>query len=1663
MASQTEELEDNTPLISLKQESEDQDSGVEIQAAPLEENKEDKSDSESDAESTAESTKDEDEEEDPDLNLGDRILVETKKYGKVVGRIYYIDDTLLRVLPDGSSNRLYDFPISEGELDPDLGVTDIIIDKGPGLNFVDFSGFREGQIVDSYTAKEGTFVKSYKILSVNQADDSIQVRDKDEVDPEFKIQFANGIPRDLPFAVLRVAPIGIAEDFPKGSETEAEAEESQESEGDFDVIGELVIPTFLEVTTISAKDQDFPDIVQINDFLRDLISMFDAPSQKNPLYLKRVRAIVEMANIMKHAISRHSESGKIIGQENPSVQSLADIVRNRDVPLVRPVLLTKRVLQVDEIAESDQSEKETDQLIIHTLSETIARSNEWAANHDLLPPGEEGVDIPRFYQWMRSLLTRFPMGDKYLGDQYSFSKDGEYFRQEAPTTAKVEGLPSSEGTEVDVITDEYVGTVKQSLRRGMGPTLRKGPNGGIMVSVPGSSADVKSYALFPPTVNRQLGTTRSGKLYEDIIRSHMPLESMIQLIESLGSITEVEDAGKILLLKADEASLANVKFHEYLETILPLSFPKGAGDSLLIMKDLGLDDKELNIDQSTKIQDRVKQIIIRMRAHIRKLRASADARPSVSNPLLDEGDNSFIERLNTVVGVLPMLKEALSDLNRRTPGYRKIDIAIMGYLLNYYPDLTFAALGNSDKNLERERIRSTRDTFLKALRSAKRITQLAIDAGSKPIVNPCVHVDALTKIRKLKDDSQRQALLTKFISRFKGSRKDNWIECAVCDQHLLCHHEVLQIQQYRHPRENDVIQKEIILHYAGGRFGSNYICKNCGLPISAMDYDTHIEFDDMGRPMMGRSEIVDEDALEEEEMLQSLTAPIGTVAEHDFGDKRKNQLYELGKIICDRIGVFIDMEGYKMIIDIANQRLSMQPSPKRYAELTARKKSSPDYATHMSRLSVALVSCLILIDIQSHVPDYVVRYVLPGCKAGFDGFPLKESADPTTSTGIQYMACALNGMTDSAGIFNQTGWGSVRSDSDRELIIQKQLVTVMQILVEANPTIQINLQKKRDYHVTIYGKEAGSDVSEKIPDGFLPRIETEKEAIMEATASPTVTTGARGSKGDAAMSHSWIRAVNAHANETGRKINGTPFAETGCCFSKSDEPHGTIKSLSLPALPQRLSLLRPVTRSTWSFVNWKSRKSSSIEAEKPNSITYKIFMTLCYKGERVGLGHEFGYDMKCDWCGLKIPSEYIYPDVDKYGTLLFNDDALIASFTEQGIPISPESFESLLDIAHRRQVFKPYMSPMPVSQIAVVDSLRSIENPPVENWSEIILNIIENIQKLAKGSTEVEIAGSLSALTDKLVEAETFCKETLKSFEITSKIAIKHRLAVERLDSICNEPTLSFYEILRTFFLIPCARITTKYNRQALRVKPFYDLSPDHREDIATFMDKHTIVLQIIEKKPLDDVTLAKIKVFVEHISSFLAKSKEIRNSRLPFGKYLIPYLNRIALYGPLYDLLNPNVYPEGVDMTSSEIAPGSRNTLLLFMIGSLDKYSKELLSYNSETIRNELAKEIENEKNGIIKYFDDMSDEAKRVELAKKKLGIGRWSIGGTKLIWAYNQDQYDKEREEEMGKYDNNGVDGIIPEGHPIDLAGLPDYGAEYDNENNGYDHEQEAEDDF
>ena len=114
--------------------------------------------------------------EETSINLGDRILIESRRYKSTIGKIYYIDETLIRILPDGVSDRLYDFPLNNGEFAPDLGVTSVEFEEGPRTGFIGLTGLRANSKIDTFSAN-GEPIGIFTIKEVNEEQDSAIITD----------------------------------------------------------------------------------------------------------------------------------------------------------------------------------------------------------------------------------------------------------------------------------------------------------------------------------------------------------------------------------------------------------------------------------------------------------------------------------------------------------------------------------------------------------------------------------------------------------------------------------------------------------------------------------------------------------------------------------------------------------------------------------------------------------------------------------------------------------------------------------------------------------------------------------------------------------------------------------------------------------------------------------------------------------------------------------------------------------------------------------------------------------------------------------------------------------------------------------------------------------------------------------------------------------------------------------------------------------------------------------------------------------------------------------------------------------------------------------------------------------------------------------------------
>jgi hypothetical protein len=422
-------------------------------------------------------------------------------------------------------------------------------------------------------------------------------------------------------------------------------------------------------------------------------------------------------------------------------------------------------------------------------------------------------------------------------------------------------------------------------------------------------------------------------------------------------------------------------------------------------------------------------------------------------------------------------------------------------------------------------------------------------------------------------------------------------------------------------------------------------------------------------------------------------------------------------------------------------------------------------------------------------------------------------------------------------------------------------------LSDTNVSVQQDLEKKRNYVEKLFGAAAASGrPQEHLLPNFLPHMGQMNEPTETATKAPSIPEGAHGSFGEVLKADAWIRAVNKLAKEHTTVIKGSPFAESACCFSEISMPGKVLRESNLPPIPEPVKILQSFLRRTILYTPMIARALQPFHATPALSGAYRVFLQLCWKGPRIGLPHELGYDLKCDWCDTEVFSEYRTPDVNVGGAPIINEQELRSKFDMQGIPLTDQSFQALLDAAHTRTTFLPYRTPIPPTPAELLISIGSVEPAPIGNWPTLLAQTMEQLATLTKEPAETQIIEAVSQLRNSLSSAES----SIKRFLGDSKYDV--------LVSLLDLPPQSVTEILRSYFLVPSQRLLSNYDADSfLRVQKYYKLSPEHVLDIQSTLKTHTDYLSLINVYPEDDAEFArfekarlKLEIYVHQVSAFL-------------------------------------------------------------------------------------------------------------------------------------------------------------------------------------------------
>ena len=168
---------------------------------------------------------------------------------------------------------------------------------------------------------------------------------------------------------------------------------------------------------------------------------------------------------------------------------------------------------------------------------------------------------------------------------------------------------------------------------------------------------------------------------------------------------------------------------------------------------------------------------------------------------------------------------------------------------------------------------------------------------------------------------------------------------------------------------------------------------------------------------------------------------------------------------------------------------------------------------------------------------------------------------------------------------------------------------------------------------------------------------------------------------------------------------------------------------------------------------------------------------------------------------------------------------------------------------------------------------------------------------------------------------------------------------------------------------------------------------------------------ELFKKENTDLVARATLFVGQLHSISSLLSDFQLSSLGLT-NEYFRIALNRILVISVIGNYVS----------LQGGAAQGNVTESIVALQTCIRRYSQEAIKYTDEQIRDGIAARDEIERQSYLKKLSKLNPDEKRVQMMKKRLGLGEWAVGGTKLIYKYDSDFYDLERErDEAAGIDN------------------------------------------
>jgi hypothetical protein len=1279
--------------------------------------------------------------------LGDIITVISTILGRLTGKIIYRDENLVRLLPTESSNMAQDLPMDDdGGFSAGTGITEMIMHtKRAFPHFSQQLGAAIGEKLEFFTF-DGQIAAPPGLIVAIEADenDAIVLQDGRRLDFAFI-----GPPNPIAIVSVRAA------DIEDGAAVAAAVGEDMPPPDNYDLslLAHLLPARMIE--EVPTAERTYSETIQREDMYKSLLELESEKFQNNPNVLRKLARETDLLLALKNAVSVTGDDG-IPEPYIKSAETLRDILTRVGAPLssIVPVLALKRILYCDKELDDEPTADMLAQVDFRNwlLEEIKAHQN--SAAYLAGQNGGTAQVSTQLYRYLYDVLyneggvfKQGPTGkpeDEILVDQ-------EILRTVLPP-APVTGYSKLEnGAEV---TYKNVGSVMTRGHRVIGGTMTKDQD----VVAPGDPATPLNYIVLPVNLGTIWRPVKfSGALSEDINAALMTQqlltienflnkkdnynEDMLQVIQ--GVPTEDEDDASDV--KISDWIAKNLDKHVHPLDILSSS----AVGVNRVLDSIGLRSYEWTPEIANSIWLAVAKAQASYTSTYTEYKTRVEDLVKAADPYQFVPGVPADSTLYTKGAKVKVVGDALEALAALDPVKGTWDLARAQYVLQNAEGTLARVLYMAAADEPNPALEEATAVYLSEVhRTVTRLSRLHAELtqySAAPILNTCKHVSDKDRLRSvmMRDQNKFEALLQIFLKRYQGETNGNWIECNTCQTHLICVHEVMQFYERTHPGRAEALHKEIILNFGGAAFNGKYVCRVCGIPIAEFEYDTSLEYDDNGRPLVGRA-IIEDDKPNAEEELDAILNIALKKEKVEFEDPVRTELYDIARIIVQSGGFSFEIDAYRKIVEFTfNYIVTTIPPKDIYEAMRAKMKKRPMVPWESFRASTAIAITAAYIITEIHVMDPMPEALFPfsGCVFSRGGFPI-EATDDTTGGAFEYFVCMLANIGRNTEPWSITSWYGDSSPDSRKTKVRDSLMKIF-----ADSIMSVELRKAQHHYVEVKRNTIGNaSLKDRLPNGFRPTANpnppimgetalTYPDRILSASVDAPlqdiqVVVAARTRQ----LALEGVLAAHGAAKISGIINEKSPMSDSTCCFlpiqdvkrqgmakfgsgGTEDEIHALHRSETI------IQKRDPVEQSngTHLYVHWSQPTVIASKAVEPDASYFKLFLRTCFRGPREGELHEFGKRVggyQCRHCKFackrdpvvimsELNDEEAQNKSSKVTKTTIRDEAQKA-LEDSGATIIGETFDTLLSEVRNNRNVDPYVAPVDRTAASIFEELSGL-------------------------------------------------------------------------------------------------------------------------------------------------------------------------------------------------------------------------------------------------------------------------------------------------------------------------------------------------------------------